>query len=198
MLKDNKKEVIIFLITFLILISLFLLSLLVRCNRRMNTPKEIERKWLINDVRDIPYDLSKAKRYDIFQTYISYSPEIRIRKINNGEYYLLTIKSDMSIDGLTRNEQEFYIPEEEYERLLTKKEGNTIHKVRYSISDKKGYSLEFDVFSDELEGLVYMEIEFENEKEAKRYQQPKWVKKDITGDKRYKNQSLSQFGIPKE
>ena len=195
-MKTTKKEFIILSITLLIITILFGIIYVTKYTKNTDSTKEIERKWLISSVEDIPYDLSKAEKYELLQSYISYSPEIRIRKVNNGEFYLLTIKSDMSVDGLVRNEQEYYISEEEYNHLLTKKEGTTIHKIRYSISGEKGYLLQFDVFLDDLDGLVYMEIEFDSESEAKEFAQPDWVVKDVTEDKRYKNQSLSQFGIP--
>lgn len=193
-----KKESAILLTIFLVVVVVLTLIFSIKNQKGAEDSKEIERKWLISNVEDIPYDLSKAKKHDLVQTYISYSPEIRLRKVNDGEYYLLTIKSDMSVDGLVRNEQEYYISKEEYEHLLTKKEGRSIHKTRYSLPDGKKNTLEFDIFLDDLDGLVYLEIEFDNEREAKEFSQPNWIKKDVTDDKRYKNQSLSQFGIPEE
>lgn len=77
---------------------------------------EIEKKWLINE-EDIPYDLSKADEFEIFQTYINYSPEIRVRKIiykNAKPYYTMTIKRYVNDDALTREEINLDITEEEY------------------------------------------------------------------------------------
>jgi len=193
--KKNNTFIFVFITTILLVgLGIFLFKYL----RQEPDTKEIERKWLISSLEDIPYDLSKADKYDIYQSYISFSPEMRLRNVNNGEFYIFTIKSNMSVDGLVRDEVEYYITKEEYEHLLAKKEGVTIHKIRHSIPDGKGNKLQFDVFLDDLDGLVYLEIEFDSEKEAKDYIQPSWVKKDVTSDKRYKNQSLSQFGIPKE
>lgn len=156
---------------------------------------EVERKWLIKQ-EDIPYDLSKAEIYDIYQTYINYSPEIRIRNINNGEDYVLTIKTDdPAFKGLRRTEQEYHITKDEYLKLLNKKEGDTIHKTRYSLPDK-GNLVEIDIFHDQLEGLAYMEIEFFSTEKANSFQEPNWVIKDITTDLDYKNQNLSRNGIP--
>lgn len=156
---------------------------------------EVERKWLIKQ-EDIPYDLSKAEIYDIYQTYINYSPEIRIRNINNGEDYVLTIKTDdPAFKGLRRTEQEYHITKDEYLKLLNKKEGDTIHKTRYSLPDK-GNLAEIDIFHDQLEGLAYMEIEFFSTEKANSFQEPNWVIKDITTDLDYKNQNLSRNGIP--
>lgn len=155
---------------------------------------EIEKKWLI-DKNQIPYDLSKAEIFKIEQTYICFSPEIRVRKINDGEQYTFTVKTNMTADGLTRDELEIDITQEEYENLINKKEGNTIYKTRYQFLDK-GNILAIDIFSGELEGLAYLEIEFENKEQANSFETPDWVIKDVTSDINYKNGHLARFGIP--
>lgn len=156
--------------------------------------KEIERKWLINK-DNIPFDLSKADKFDIKQTYISFSPEIRVRDINNGTQYILTIKSNLSVDGLSRTENEYYITEEEYNNFLLKKEGNTIYKTRYQI-EENGIVYAVDIFHEQLDGLAYLEVEFENESVAKQFGNPDWVIKDVTDNINYKNGHLARFGIP--
>ena len=155
---------------------------------------EIERKWII-DKNDIPFDFSEAEKYDIVQTYISFSPEIRLRKINE-DIYVLTTKYDTRQEGLVRTEHEYRITKEEYEKLLNKKEANTIYKRRYAFKES-GLGLEIDIFDAGLEGLAYLEIEFENEKKANEYIPPDWVIKEVTGDEEYKNGSLARYGIPK-
>ena len=157
---------------------------------------EIERKWLVS-INDIPYDLKdKAieKEY-IEQTYINFSPEIRVRDINNGEYYMMTMKGKSYFDKVAREEVNYGISEEEYNVLLQKKEGNTICKTRYTIIDNKNY-LEFDVFEGEFEGLVYLEIEFKTVDDANKYEEPSWIVKEVTEDDSYKNGYLARFGIP--
>ena len=192
---DGSNKYIIILSTLLIIAILLIIYLLV-----INTPmiedsgEEIERKWLIN-VNDIPYNLEEGIEQKIVQTYINFSPEIRVRNINNGEKYILTVKSNMSVDGLTRDEKEYYISKEEYDNLLKKQEGNTITKTRYQIYDK-GNIVEIDIFKNELQGLAYMEIEFETEEKARAFETPSWVIKDVTDDIRYKNGYLARYGIP--
>ena len=44
---------------------------------------EIEKKWLIDPNR-IPYDLNAATVFEIEQTYINFSPEMRVRRLNKG------------------------------------------------------------------------------------------------------------------
>ena len=156
---------------------------------------EIEKKWLILE-EDIPYDLDKADKYEIIQTYLNFKPEMRVRNINNGEQFVFTIKRDTEELGLTREEYEIVISEEEYNNLLKKQEGNTIYKTRYQIDDENGFKMAFDIFSGDLTGLAYMEIEFENEKMSKEYGNPEWIKKDVTRDLNYKNGHLARYGIP--
>ena len=101
----------------------------------------------------------------------------------------------MSVDGIKRDEKEYYITEKEYENLLKKQEGNSIHKTRYQIK-YNGEIYEIDIFHDQLEGLAYLEIEFENEKKAKEFNSPDWVIKDVTDNINYKNGYLARYGIP--
>ena len=157
---------------------------------------EIERKWLIRK-EDIPYDLSASdvQKMDILQTYIFFEPEIRVRDYNQGALYEMTIKNNMSADGLVRNETIIPVTKEEYDSLMKKKEGISIHKTRYQLMDK-GQVLAIDIFHDELEGLAYMEIEFAKRSDSDAFPDPDWVIADVTSDVRYKNGHLARFGIP--
>lgn len=155
---------------------------------------EIEKKWLIRE-EDIPYNLSNAEVFEIEQTYISFSPEIRVRRINGGQEYTFAVKTNLTSDGMVRDELEENITEEEYNNLIKKKEGNTIHKTRYQFLDGE-YLVAIDIFSGELKGLAYMEIEFVNKDEANNFKTPSWVIKDVTDDIRYKNGYLARYGIP--
>lgn len=165
----------------------------IRVSELTNDNLEIEKKWLI-DKNNIKYDLSEAKVYEIEQTYINFSPEIRVRRVNNSQYSF-TLKKNMSEDGMVRDEIDFLITEEEYNELVAKKVGNTIYKTRYKIL-KDNQIITIDIFKGELEGLAYMEIEFANTEEANSFSTPEWVIKDVTDDIRYKNASLAQYGIP--
>ena len=165
-----------------------------KINSIMADTLEIEKKWII-DKKNIPYDLSNAEIIEIEQTYISFSPEIRVRKINGGKEYTFAVKTNITSDGMTRDELEDYITEEEYNNLIKKREGNTIHKTRYQFLDGD-YLLAIDIFSGELEGLAYLEIEFENQDEVDKFETPSWVIKDVTSDLNYKNGYLAIYGIP--
>lgn len=155
---------------------------------------EIEKKWLI-DKDKIPYDLSNSEVIKIEQTYICFSPEIRVRKINNGKEYTFAVKTNITSDGMIRDEMENSITQEEYNNLIQKQEGNTIYKTRYQFLEGE-HLLAIDIFSGDLDGLAYLEIEFENQEEANNFQTPNWVIKDVTGDINYKNGHLARYGIP--
>lgn len=155
---------------------------------------EIERKWLI-DATSIVFDKSQANVINIEQTYISFSPEIRVRKLNNGQSYTMTVKDNMTSHGMTRDEYEVEINQAEYEYLVKKQEGNTIYKTRYELK-YEGYLISIDIFSGELNGLAYLEVEFLDEQEAQKYKAPSWVIKEVTNDLLYKNGSLARYGLP--
>lgn len=167
---------------------------IIETNRILSDDLEIEKKWLI-DFANIPYNLAKADIEKIEQTYICFSPEIRVRRINDGQRYTFTVKTGITEDGMIRNELEEEITKEEYENMIIKKEGNTINKTRYQIFDN-GYVYAIDIFSGDLTGLAYLEVEFKNEDEAHNFMAPDWVKKDVTADLNYKNGYLARFGIP--
>lgn len=190
------KNIIIIIESITIVILLALASIIFFKNTNLEKNNlEIEKKWLIN-LEEMPYDLSIADKYEIVQTYFSFNPEMRVRNINDGEFYVLTIKRDTELKGFVREEYEYIITEEEYNNLLNKKEGDTIYKTRYQIEDENGFMIAIDVFDGYLKGLAYLEIEFENKEIAESYEIPNWAIKDVTTDLEYKNGHLSRHGIP--
>ena len=165
-----------------------------RVDELLSDDVEIERKWLV-DIRKIDMDLNQLPSTMIEQTYINFSPEIRVRKLNNGERYTCTVKNNMRSNGLIRDEYESEISEQEYYTLLKKKEGNTICKTRYEFN-YNGYVATIDIFHGELSGLAYLEVEFLSNKEAANFNPPNWVVKDVTSYNEYKNGYLARYGIP--
>jgi CYTH domain-containing protein len=167
-----------------------------RIKEILSDEKEIERKWLI-DKDKIPYNLkgNNVDVFDIQQTYICFDPEMRVRNYNNGQAYEMTVKLNMTRDGLVRDETNYEITKEQYDNLVKKKEGNTIHKTRYQFYED-GEVIAIDIFHDDLDGLAYMEIEFASIEESNAYGNPDWVIKDVTADINYKNGHLARFGIP--
>ena len=157
---------------------------------------ETERKFLI-ELGNIPSNLeNRGDKYELVQTYISFSPEIRVRSVD-GRWFFLTMKTPVDGGLLSRVETEIEISEEEYLNFLTKQEGSTIYKTRYQF-EEDGYLVALDVYSGELEGLAVAEVEFPAEEEAKEYMPPGWFGRDITEVKAYKNGSLAKNGRPEE
>ena len=158
---------------------------------------EIERKWVV-DPANIKWDLIGAEKYEIVQEYILWDPEIRLREVNETDH-ILTIKSKMSLDGMTRNEIEYPLDKESYDILKKDVLGNTISKTRYQFWDEELQTvLALDIFHGDLAGLAYLEIEYANQEEADSAKLPENVLDDVTENKLYKNQKLAQFGIPED
>lgn len=204
--KQYSKSVLVILTTLALIVGALITTLihtyLSQPSNEAASDQEIERKWLVNP-DDLPFDIAESARdsWQIKQTYLNFSPEIRVREITEKSgktYWMMAVKSDMTVDGMSRTEKEWYIEKDEYENLLTKTEPNTktISKTRYSVY-KDGMRYEYDIFHDQLDGLVYMEIEFDSVEEANKFVAPNYITKDVTADKRYKNQSLARFGMPK-
>lgn len=204
----KKKLLIILVIIITVLVLIFLAYNLKKIYTKINydnrlkevltDDKEIERKWLI-DKNKIPYNLKgkNVEVLDIQQTYICFDPEMRVRNYNNGESYEYTIKTNMTKEGLVRDETNIDINKKQYNNLIIKKEGNTIHKTRYQFYKNKQL-IAIDIFHGDLDGLAYMEIEFPSIKESEEYKEPNWVIKDVTDNINYKNGHLARYGIPKE
>lgn len=149
--------------------------------------KEIEKKYIIEK---IPSDLKMEGTKEIHQTYLAVgTEEIRVRKIlkEGKESHTMTIKKG---HGLTREEIEFEITKETYDQLL---EGSSRKPLIKTRSKVRLGELVFDL--DEYKNRKYpelktIEIEFDSEEDAHRFIQPVWFGKDVTEDKRYKNQNL--------
>lgn len=205
-MKKKLLIILVIIITVLVLISLAynLKKIYTKTNydnrlkEVLTDDKEIERKWLI-DKNKIPYNLNdkNVEVFDIQQTYICFDPEMRVRNYNNGESYEYTIKTNMTKDGLVRDETNIDINKKQYNNLIIKKEGNTIHKTRYQFYKNKQL-VAIDIFHGDLDGLAYMEIEFPSIKESEEYKEPNWVIKDVTDNINYKNGHLARYGIPKK
>ena len=159
---------------------------------------EIERKWLIRE-ENIPFHLDEFPRVHIEQRYISYYPTIRIREMDKGEKYILTVKTratDGTDTDIARNEYETSLTQQEYENLVERTEGNAILKTRYFLPLETGHTGEVDIFEDAFRGLAYLEIEFSSVEEANRYSAPAWVEREVTRMPDYKNAALAKHGLP--
>lgn len=151
---------------------------------------EIERKFL---TKEIPFDITEYPCLAISQAYLSFSPTIRIRQSNDD--YILTVKGK---GHLAREEFELTLTQEEYKRLSRKTEGTPVVKKRYLVPLEQGLTAEVDLYEGSLSGLMTTEVEFPSLEAAEQFVPPEWFGRDVSGEKAYKNTSLSLNGMPKE
>ena len=147
---------------------------------------EIERRFLIKD-KDKAEEL--IRKYEetkktITQDYI-YSDiftAIRKRKIkkNNEIKYFYTVKTGKK--GFSVNEFEEEISKEQYDLLKIDETRITIKKDRFIIPYINNLKIELDLFHGKYEGVIFAEIEFENENQASKVKIPEWFDIEI-GDK---------------
>lgn len=151
---------------------------------------EIERKFL---VKELPRQLNTFPHTRIEQAYLCTDPVVRIRR--DGNQYYLTYKGR----GLmVREEYNLPLTPQSYDHLLAKADGTVITKTRYRIPLDCGLTAELDIFDGDLAGLIMTEVEFPCEKEALAFTAPCWFGRDVTGDTRYHNSSMSRGIRPEE
>ena len=145
---------------------------------------EIERRFLI---KELP-NLSNLSSDEIEQRYISHKHDIRIRK--KDDKYYITSKSEGTIK---RTEIETEINKTTYEILSSMTIGNIIKKTRYYIPINNNHMAELNIYHDNFEGLITIEIEFNSLEEAINFIPPSWFGQDITENDQYKNQNLANI-----
>ena len=147
--------------------------------------KEIERKFLIKR------ELWQPQRpgMEIRQGYLSLDPERTVRVRTKGAKGYLTIKGKNQ--GISRTELEYEIPYEEASQML---EELCLHplveKTRYL--EQHGQQLwEIDIFAGDNEGLAVAEAELPSEDTALAL--PIWIDREVSGEARYYNSSLTRL-----
>ena len=56
--------------------------------------------------------------------------------------------------------------------------------------------IELDMFRGPLEGLRIAEVEFADEDSADAFEPPPWFGEEVTGDRRFLNETLATEGVP--
>jgi adenylate cyclase len=138
---------------------------------------EIERKFVLAAVPD---GLGPGDRIE--QGYVALDPagaEVRLRR--KGDKLTLTVKSGA---GLVRGEEEIALAAEDFDRLWPLTAGRRVLKTRHDVP-LGALKAEVDVYDGALEGL---------QTAAREFIAPEWLGRDVTGDKRYANQSLAVNG----
>ena len=148
---------------------------------------EIERKFLVNDES---YKEMAFKSDRIAQGYIcrqgGNSTRVRVR----GDKGYLTIKGTSIDGGLSRFEWEKEIPASEAWELMKLCPTPILDKTRYLV-EFEDHVFEVDEFYGDNEGLVVAEVELSAIDEE--FKKPPFLGKEVTGDGKYYNSSLSRF-----
>jgi|TARA_B110000114_G_scaffold102016_1_gene107365 CYTH domain-containing protein len=148
---------------------------------------EIERKFL---VRNLDFKTESFEKKYIKQGYLNSNKNRTVRIRVSDDTAFITIKGKSNTAGTSRFEWEKEIPFSEADELLLLCEPNLIEKQRYLI--KKGpHTFEVDFFLGDNLGLIVAEIELgaENEK----FEKPSWLAKEVTGELKYYNSSISKL-----
>ncbi|MDO8647421.1 MAG: hypothetical protein Q7R70_03325 [Candidatus Diapherotrites archaeon] len=141
---------------------------------------ELERTFL---AKFLPEGLKECKRKEIIDVYIPRSrehPTLRIRK--NGESFEITKKEPVQGDDASKQlEQTIHLSKEEFESLA-RLDGKKVAKLRHYYKFG-GKTFEIDVFCGALEGLVLVDIEFDDENEKDSFEMPEFCLADVTLEK---------------
>jgi len=147
---------------------------------------EIERKFL---VKNDSFKLNAFKKKYIKQGFLNSNKDrtVRIRIMEDEAF--LTVKGKSNNAGTVRFEWEKEISVEDAQKLMFLTEEIAIEKHRYFIKEGN-HVFEVDEFLGENAGLIIAEIEFTEENE--RFSKPNWLGKEVTGEIKYYNSSLSK------
>ena len=146
---------------------------------------EIERKFLLDEPPD---ELRGRAGKRIEQGYLvaGESIEVRLRKVEGRR--LLTAKLGQ---GEARTEVEIVLGIDQFDALWPLTESRRLRKTRYLVPLGAGLEAEVDVYEGDLTGLVTAEVEFGFERQSQTFQPPPWLGQEVTGERRYANQTLA-------
>ncbi|MFT5673744.1 MAG: adenylate cyclase [Polaribacter sp.] len=150
---------------------------------------EIERKFLVKN-EDFKKEFYQKKQ--LKQGYLNSDKNRTVRVRISDDHAFLTIKGKSNSTGTTRFEWEKEIDVSEAEQLLLLCEPSIIDKIRFYIKSEH-HIYEVDEFFGENKGLIVAEIELNSENES--FKKPLWLGKEVTGDKKYYNSSLSKISF---
>ncbi|MDI7860446.1 CYTH domain-containing protein [Rhizobiaceae bacterium n13] len=153
--------------------------------------KEIERKFLVLDTAW----RSMVSGSSVFrQAYIvaMEGRSVRVRIIDQARA-VLTVKIGAST--FQREEFEYEIPLSDAEEMVSLAIGTVLEKTRYEVNCE-GYTWEIDVYDGAYRGLVVAEVELSDK--AEQPPLPSWLGPEVTGDRRYSNQTLAMEDLREE
>lgn len=149
---------------------------------------EIERKYKIARLQDLPKNYRTFPCHAIEQAYLCTDPVVRIRREDDS--YYLTYKGK---GLLAREEYNLPLTKESYEHLLKKADGLVLTKTRWllPLEGRTDLTIELDIFQGYYQGLILAEVEFPTLEEADSFTPPDWFGEDVTFSGLYQNSRLS-------
>jgi adenylate cyclase len=146
---------------------------------------EIERKFLVTGDG---WKASATGSKPVLQGYLCTGPPTAVRVRIAGESANINIKH-ATLD-IERAEFEYPIPLDDARALLRLVQGEPVEKTRHLVPFA-GKLWEVDVFEGANQGLVVAEIELASREES--FELPPWISREVSGNPRYLNTSLSVF-----
>jgi len=137
---------------------------------------ELEKTYL---AKRIPDGLKACTSKEIIDLYIPKKEEhcvLRVRK--HGDAYEITKKQPVENDPSKQREHTIPLTQEEFDALVSI-DGKKAHKIRYYYPHH-GRTFEIDVFQPPLNGLVLVDIEFDNEDDKDFFHMPDFCLADVT------------------
>ncbi len=144
---------------------------------------EIERKFL---VKDDSWRAAVESSAVLRQGYLAVDNGTTVRVRTGGAEVWLTIKGPA--EGLIRAEFEYRVPVTEAEALIGLCRGRVVEKTRHKVRFG-GHVWEIDEFTGKNASLVLAEVELQQADEVVAV--PPWVGREVSGDRRFDNASLS-------
>ena len=170
--------------------------------QELDTTKEIERKFLVEDSEfaamvDQGFELGDYPHTKIRQGYLASTDDCAVRVRQKGNRFFLTYKSAPNHHVAERTELETELTEEQFDIMWPGTAGRRVEKTRYEIPAADGlHTIELDVFEGDNAGHVLAEVEFASTTEADAFQPPEWFSIDVTSDKAFGNASIAEYGFP--
>lgn len=151
---------------------------------------EIERKFLVGE---LPTGLNLGHGEQIRQGYLAEEGDVAVRVRITDRAATLTVKAGR---GRARTEVERPLATEEAESLWHHTGGRRIAKVRHRIELDDGNTAELDDYAGPLDGLLTVEVEFEDADAASAFDPPAWFGRDVTDEPGWSNAELARHGRP--
>ncbi len=141
---------------------------------------EREKRWKLKPNTFIPSE-NIVDKFLITQTYASYRPDLRIRKITRDNKDEFTHCAKYFIKDGDREEVEQKISKERYERIFKSINKKPVIKERTVIDIGEGLYAEVDDFQDSDD--IVVEVEFKNKEQKDSFVPPLWFGEEIKSNK---------------